>query len=74
MTDTLTASGAWGLADGGPIPAGMSSPAGEASGAYFDAESVLGSMRQSLPNTVSCSCMAFVYRIRWTCTQVVPVT
>jgi hypothetical protein len=55
VTDTLSASGAWGLSAGGSVPAGESPRAGGASGAYFDAESVLNSMRQSIPNAVSCS-------------------
>jgi hypothetical protein len=52
VADTLTASGAWGLAAGGAGDAGTSPPAGETSGAYFDAESVLGSMRQSFSHAV----------------------
>jgi hypothetical protein len=58
VTDTLTASGAWELSNGDPSSAGATPPAGEASGAYFDAESVLGSMRQRIPNAVSHSCVA----------------
>lgn len=51
MADTLGASGAWGISAGDSAAAG-SPPVGDVSGAYFDAESVLGSMRQSFSNTV----------------------